>query len=1621
VPTSSIRLQGVREHNLDGVTVEIPHGKLTVVTGVSGSGKSSLIFDTLHAASERRYLETLSVHARRFLQRLPTPLMSDAAGLSPSIALSQRRAGDHSRSTVGTMSGLHDLLRFWFARESGLEARDFSFVSAGACTACRGLGAADEVSRDLLIADQSKTLRQGALVPTTPTGYIVYSQVTVDALNTVCQAHGFDVDTPWAELSREQQDVVFFGSDRVEVPFGKHSLESRMRWDGITAKPRELGFYKGIIPTIEETLRRSRNENALRFARSVPCRVCDGSRLGEVARSARVCGQSIVELSRWPFPKLAEWCAQSACDESVRLQRRLGVYQKLGLDHLSCDRATATLSGGEHQRLRLGAIATGGLAGVTFVFDEPSVGLHASEEAAVLSLLLELRDAGNTVVVVEHSEHALRAADHVIDIGPGPGGHGGEVLFSGPPGRLVEDADPRSITRDHYAAGGKYTGRPLRSTRSTQGVGFLGVVGATANNLRDIDASFALGQLNVVAGVAGAGKSTLVSAVLAAGLRARLDGEALPPGLRELQNAEELHQVVRVGQDPIGRTPRSNPATYTGVFDDIRKCFAAEPAARARGFNAATFSFNTKSGGRCVACEGSGREVVGMHGLPPVELTCGECQGRRFRADVLAVKYREQFSILDVLEATVAAAREVFAAHKKIMAVLDALHLVGLDHLTLGQPATTLSGGEAQRVRLAGELARGGRKKTLFVLEEPTIGLHRADVMQLLSALDGLLDKGHTVVLVEHDLDVLRVADHLVDLGPGAGAAGGRCCGQGTAQEIAALDTPTGRALRGEAEQAGLEASEAASPVGGDCMRLRGASTHNLQGLDLDIPSRGFTVVTGVSGSGKSSLVFDTLFGESRARFTEHLSGYVQRQLGAGGARARDLRDADGLRPAIALEQRVVADGGKDLRATVATSSELHPLLRTLWSRLGGTDLAAGAFSFFQREGACPGCVGVGSVPRCDPVRVVVDVAAPLFEGALNERNKVVFDYADPTKRYRAVLEAVARARGWDLALPWRDLPDEAKAVLLHGAGEEEFEAVWQHDGAEGGEPHRWTTKWLGFAGDIDREYTRRQASGAVTRRKDFAALLSDQPCAQCGGDRLAEPARSVQVGGQTLPRLCERSVSELLVMIRSGMGLSARDQAVAADSFAELQRRLDRLEQLGLGHLQLSRVTSSVSVGERQRLRIARQLASPLTQCVYVLDEPTLGLHPRDTDALLVAIHDLVAAGNAVVAVEHDMRVVAAADYVIEIGPGAGSGGGRLVAACPPDQLADDSRAGRWLQQAPQVLRAAPRRQASASLAVRGASTNHLRDLDVDIPVQGMTAITGVSGSGKTSLLHGVIGASAEAGHAVGCREIEGLASFHSVIQDANARQRRTRSSCVATLLPVYHELKKQLAATEQARAAGFRAAHFAFLGKSGGACRACSGLGWVRSEFDFLGADSWLLCEQCGGRRFDDDTLAVLWRGLSIADILDSTIEEMCAQAEDAKIDGLVRPLRVAVDLGLGYLKLGQSADSLSGGEVQRLMLAVHLATPSQGATLFLLDEPTRGLHPDDVVALLAALERLLDAGHTIVTVEHDRALIGAADHVVDLGPGAGSAGGEVMFAGTPAELAQLDSSDTALAIRT
>jgi excinuclease ABC subunit A len=799
---------------------------------------------------------------------------------------------------------------------------------------------------------------------------------------------------------------------------------------------------------------------------------------------------------------------------------------------------------------------------------------------------------------------------------------------------------------------------------------------------------------------------------------------------------------------------------------------------------------------------------------------------------------------------------------------------------------------------------------------------------------------------------------------------------------------------------------------------LRGVATHNLRDLDVDLPADGLTVVTGVSGSGKSSLVFDTLFGESRARITEHLSGYLQRQLGAGGVRARSLREASGLRPAIALRQRAEAETSADRRATVATAAELHPTLRTVWSRCTDAGLPAAAFSFFRKEGACETCAGLGTVRRCDPELLIDDAAMPLFDGALRAKNKVVRDFGDPGMRHRSLLEAVARARGFDLSRPWRELDAEAQRAVLLGAGDEQFDAVWEHDGAEG-DVHRWRAGWPGIAPAIDQEHARRLASGSKTRRADFEELLAEATCPVCEGARLQQASRQLRVAGITLPELCRRSVSEFGAWIAAA-SLSAREREFAADAFGELLRRVERLTSLGLGHLQLDRSMASLSAGERQRVRLARQLAAPLTDCVYVLDEPTLGLHPSDVDALLAAIRGLVDAGNAVVAVEHDLRVAEAAQHVIEIGPGAGRDGGRVVASAPPAAMPASSRTGRRLQQPRPALRSTPRRPSSGRIEISGAHANHLEDLDVALPIGQLTVVCGVSGSGKSSLLGGVVARSAKAGVAIGCRSIAGLDAFAHVVVDAAARARRSRTSCVATLLGGFDELRKQFAATDAARANGWRAAHFSLHGRSGGACRACSGVGWVRSEFDFLGAGQWLPCDTCEGRRFDDATLAIRWRGLDLAQCLAATVDELLLSLPPRGLARLRGPLQVAADLGLGYLTLGQAGDSLSGGEAQRLSLATHLAAAGDGATLFVLDEPTRGLHPDDVDALRVAFDQLLERGHTILAVEHDLSVIADADHVVELGPGAGADGGCVVVHGTPSDVARCESSRTGSALR-
>jgi len=896
-----IIIREAAEHNLKSIDVEIPHRCFTVVTGVSGSGKSSLVFDTLYREGERRYLESFSSYARQFLGKFSPPAVGHIYGLSAAISIDQKTVANNPRSTVGTITELYDYLRLLFARlgkidqsflkltgkadgtgspDEGtrkippLERRLFSFNSPyGACPVCKGLGVEDRIDVDLIVADPGKTLRQGALKITTPSGYIIYSQVTMDVLNQVCGAHGFSVDIPWQELNEEQRKVILYGSDRIKIPFGKHPLESRLKWSGITAKPREEDYYKGIIPVMSNILKTKRNKNILRFARTMPCETCGGTRLKPEALAVRFKELNIAQMAKMAIDHLDDFFhgvkyseEEIPVGEPLRevILQRTAMLSDLGLGYLTLDRESTTLSNGESRRLRLSTLVGSGLRGITYILDEPSVGLHQKDNRKLLDLLRHLCNIGNTVIVVEHDEEIMRCADWLIDIGPGPGIHGGEVLFSGPPQELLK---PEALETGPLLKKSKtqafLTGRemiPVFEPKRKGDKKFLKILGAEEHNLKKIDVPFKLRVLNVVSGVSGAGKSTLVHDILSNQLNKNLHNAVSTPGKHEkIEGLEYIDKVIEMDQTSIGRTPRSNPATYTGLFDHIRDLFSTLPECRARGWDKGRFSFNVK-GGRCEACEGAGVQQIGMHFMGNVDVRCDVCDGKRFNPETLKVSYKGK-NIYDILEMPIEEAAGFFKNHPKVSRYLRSLLDLGLGYVTLGQPATTLSGGEAQRIKLASELSRPSTGNTLYILDEPTTGLHRADIKVLLASLNRLVDKGNTVIAVEHHTDFIKNADWIIQLGPGSGETGGELVSVGGGIPAPGLRRPGGSFEKpppGPPQNFLLGEHAVKSEVKPEQMlfgdgtvnmpiELKGVSTHNLKNIDVQIPVNRMTVITGVS------------------------------------------------------------------------------------------------------------------------------------------------------------------------------------------------------------------------------------------------------------------------------------------------------------------------------------------------------------------------------------------------------------------------------------------------------------------------------------------------------------------------------------------------------------------------------------------------------------------------------------------------------------------------------------------------------------------------------------------------------------------------------------------------------
>ncbi|MGW3442338.1 ATP-binding cassette domain-containing protein [Streptomyces sp. NPDC001076] len=757
-----VRVRGAREHNLKGVDVDIPRDVLAVFTGVSGSGKSSLAFGTIYAEAQRRYFESVAPYARRLIHQVGAPKVAEISGLPPAVSLQQRRSAPTSRSSVGTVTNLSNSLRMLFSRAGDyppgagrLDSDAFSpNTAAGACPECHGLGRVHRTTEESLVPDPSLSIREGAIAAWPGAWQGKNLRDILDAL-------GHDVDRPWRELPAEQREWILFTDEQPVVTVHPVRDADRIQrpYQGTYMSARRY-----VLKTFSDSKSPTLRAKAERFLTSAPCPVCGGSRLRPEALAVTFAGRTIAELVALPLTELAGLLGDAADrneSETVRvltadLTSRIAPVAELGLGYLSLDRATPTLSAGELQRLRLATQLRSGLFGVVYVLDEPSAGLHPADTEALLTVLARLKAAGNSVFVVEHHLDVVRGADWLVDVGPRAGEHGGEVLHSGPVAELAGVAE--SATARYLFARDPVPARRPRPVKD-----WLRVGPVTRHNLRAVTAEFPLGVLTAVTGVSGSGKSTLIGEIT--------------------EEPAEVGRLVSVDQKPIGRTPRSNLATYTGLFDVVRKVFADTEQARARGYGVGRFSFNV-SGGRCETCQGEGFVSVELLFLPSTYAPCPDCGGARYNPRTLEVTYRGR-NIAEVLDLTVAGAAEFFADTPSVARSLTTLLDVGLGYLRLGQPATELSGGEAQRIKLAGELQRGRRGHTLYLLDEPTTGLHPADVDVLMRQLHGLVDAGHSVVVVEHDMTVVADADWVIDLGPGGGDRGGRIVAAGPPAEVA--------------------------------------------------------------------------------------------------------------------------------------------------------------------------------------------------------------------------------------------------------------------------------------------------------------------------------------------------------------------------------------------------------------------------------------------------------------------------------------------------------------------------------------------------------------------------------------------------------------------------------------------------------------------------------------------------------------------------------------------------------------------------------------------------------------------------------------------------------------------
>ncbi len=1914
--TGTIRIRGARQHNLKNLDLDIRTGELTVVTGPSGSGKSSLVFDTLYAEGQRRYVETFSAYARQFLDRMDRPAVDKVEGVPPAIAIDQTNPVRSSRSTVGTMTELNDHLKLLIARagslfdrqtaqpvqhdtpqtiyaelqrrcaaqtqdprlimtfpvelpanttaaeveqwlsasgftrihaerevatptgprklldvvadrfklgnteqarvveaielaikrgggrlnvywsldaevtpelwrfSTGLHCPDsdlrysdpipsmFSFNSAvGACETCRGFGRVIGVDYGLVIPNDKLTLRAGAIKTIQTPAWVE----TQEDLMRHAEAEGIPRDTPWYKLSQEHKDWVINGS-----PLWKGKWNHQ--WYGI----------KRFFEYLESKAYKMHIRVLLSKYRSyTPCGTCAGARLKTDSLLWRIGtkehadavlppakrfmpqgvqwtraqleampGLCLHDLMLLPIDKLHQFFNSTQVDVAGadaqalhllmdEIRTRLKYLSDVGIGYLTLDRQSRTLSGGEVQRINLTTALGTSLVNTLFVLDEPSIGLHPRDMNRINEAMLRLRNAGNTLVVVEHDPAVMMCADRIIDMGPGPGVKGGQIVFDG----TTEALKSADTLTGAYLGARKTIGLGLKRL-VTDNTPRLILEGAREHNLQNLSIEFPLQRLVCITGVSGSGKSTLIQDVLTPALLRHYGRATETPGAHDrLLGADYLSDVVFVDQSPIGKTARSNPASYVGAWDAVREIFAVAPLSKQRGYTASKFSFNSGDG-RCPTCGGSGFEHVEMQFLSDVYLRCQDCNGQRYRPEILEVRIEREIrgvaagvtaqrhserseeeqdvtpavttritlNVADVLELTVGEALEIFAGDREVVRTLQPIVDVGLDYVKLGQPVPTLSGGEAQRLKLAGFLAEAAKAKTssrqslakkgvLFLFDEPTTGLHFDDIAKLMRAMRRLLEDGNSLIVIEHNLDVIRASDWLIDLGPEGGDAGGLLVAEGTPEDVRLHPTShTGKALRdyaasmgvvyeidGEKASAGLLAAEDTArfakaargiSIADGAIQIINAKEHNLKSLSVNIPRGKFNVITGVSGSGKSTLAFDILFNEGQRRYLESLNAYARSIVQPAGRPEVDA--VYGIPPTVAIEQRLSRGGRK---STVGTTTEVWHFLRLLYVKLGTqhcthdgaavqpqtaeriaaqlmrefkgqhiglmsplvmnrkgvyTELADWArprgYTHLRVDGHFLPTNGFPRLDRFKEHTIELPVASlevsAQNETALRQALTTALEHGKGVVHVLSQLDGLREAMeaGTDTNSIGRlDVYSTKRACPVCDTSYAELDPrLFSYNSK-----HGWCPDCVGTGVKLNKDQ-RKVLDDSVRDDKDkgreqtFAEPdvddLVDVACPSCDGTRLNAMARAVKFAGVGITDIARLSVTEIRKWVEK-LAITGRDGDIARDLLPEIKSRLEFLEQVGLNYLTLDRGAPTLSGGEAQRIRLAAQLGSNLQGVCYVLDEPTIGLHARDNQILLNALHLLSDKGNTLVVVEHDEDTIRRADHIIDIGPSAGKRGGRLMGEGSVKDITDqaESQTGRYLLHAMRHPLQARRAVAGAELnwlSLEGASLHNLDDVSASIPLKRLVAVTGVSGSGKSTiardvLLHNVAAAvaqrSTQAGRKLdeegkhpawsGCTGLDGYQTIDRVLEVDQTPIGKTPRSCPATYIGFWDTIRKLFAETLEAKARGYGAGRFSF-NTGEGRCHTCEGQGLRTIEMSFL-PDVKVPCETCRGARFNPETLAVSWRGKSIGDVLQMEVDE--AVEFFATMPNIAHPLQLLKDVGLGYLTLGQPSPTLSGGEAQRIKLVTELSKVRDDVTrrgnkaphtLYVLDEPTVGLHMADVDKLIRVLHRLVDGGHSVVVIEHDLDVIAEADWIIDLGPEGGDGGGLIVAADTP-----------------